>query len=77
MLAGALVLVLNLIENFSDHLQGVDLLDVLDLALQILVRQSLDVVHFLSTVLVIVHSASIGQCVMHRQLLLQVSDLLL
>lgn len=65
MLTRAFILVLDLIENFSDHPKGVNLVDVFDLPLQVLVCQSLHVMRFLSTVLVIVHSSSIGQGVVH------------
>ena len=65
MLVCTFILVFDLIENFSNHFQRINLFDVFDLALEILISQSFDVVHFLRTVVVVVHSTSVSKGVVH------------
>ena len=77
MLAGLLVLAANLGEYLSDHAEAVQLLDVLDLASQVLPREGLDLHQFFVRVGVVVDSATVRQSVVHCQFLLQVADLFL
>jgi len=65
MLVRTFILVFDLIENFSNHFQRINLFDVFDLAFEILISQSFDVVHFLRAVVVVVHSTSVSKGVVH------------
>lgn len=77
LLAGFGVLNSDLVEDLSDHFETVDLLNVVDFSFQILLGQHSDLVDLIPRVLVVVHPSSVGESIVHRQLLLQISDLLL
>ena len=72
MLASLSILVSDLVEYFSNHPQAVDLFNVFDFSVNVLVSQSFDLHQFLVRILVVVHSATVCQGVVHGQLLLQI-----
>lgn len=58
-LRGTLVLMTNLTEDLSDHLETVDLLDVINLTGQVLVRHLLDLVLLVRSVRIVVDAATV------------------
>lgn len=67
----------DLVEDLPDHLETIDLLNIINFTGQILVRHLLNFVSLLGRVGIVIDTTAVRQCVVHGKLLLEVSNFLL
>ena len=77
MLRSLAVIISNDIEDFSNHSETVDLLNVFDLTAKILIGKRCYGLNFSGRIAIIINSTTISKSIVHRQLLLEVTNLFL